>query len=656
VKAYHQIHSILIILIVTAISNTSTVSEENQTLTRIKFNHPGLVTDLGVGLWSWPLPMDWDSDGDLDLIVSCPDVPFNGIYFFENPEDTGKMPVFKAPVRIGKSLKNVRMSLVNGKPRVLTPGTEWTKFLGSGFKTQQKIHSGEVPQKSERIRANQWHYVDYNGDGKQDLIVGIGSWKEYGWDDAFDETGQWTNGPLHGFVYLQLNQGSNNEPQYSSPVKVTADGKPIDVYGMPSPNFADFDLDGDLDLICGEFMDGFTYFQNIGSRTEPAYASGTRLSFQGVPLAMHLQMITPTAIDWDRDGDMDLIVGDEDGRVALVENTGQQNEFNVPIFLPPVYFKQQADDLKFGALVTPVSIDWDGDGDEDLICGNTSGNIGFIENLNGGNPPKWAAPELLQADGVTIHIQAGSGGSIQGPCEAKWGYTTLSAADWNHDGLLDLVVNSIWGKILWFPNIGNKTKPQLIAAKPIEVEWEGTPPKPTWNWWNPSGKELVTQWRTTPVVVDWNQDQLNDLVMLDHEGYLTLFQRIDRNGQLLLLPGKRIFHAEAINQSGKHPLKNPLRLNTGMAGKSGRRKLCIVDWDGDGRKDILINSTSVDIFRNIRTSDGKTQFEKPVRLGTRKLAGHTTSPTTVNWNKDGIRDLLVGAEDGRFYFLKNTDH
>jgi hypothetical protein len=60
-------------------------------LERIRYNHSGLVVDLGVGLWAWPMPMDWDGDGDLDLVVSCPDVPFNGIYLFENPGGGGNM-------------------------------------------------------------------------------------------------------------------------------------------------------------------------------------------------------------------------------------------------------------------------------------------------------------------------------------------------------------------------------------------------------------------------------------------------------------------------------------------------------------------------------------------------------------------------------------
>ena len=57
------------------------------------------------------------------------------------------------------------------------------------------------------------------------------------------------------------------------------------------------------------------------------------------------------------------------------------------------------------------------------------------------NLPKWAAPVLLEeAEGVPFRVLAGPNGSIQGPCEAKWGYTTQYVADWNHDGLLDITM------------------------------------------------------------------------------------------------------------------------------------------------------------------------------------------------------------------------
>ncbi|MEQ9069960.1 MAG: VCBS repeat-containing protein, partial [Gimesia chilikensis] len=221
------------------------------------------------------------------------------------------------------------------------------------------------------------------------------------------------------------------------------------------------DEDGDLDLICGEFLDQLTYFENTGSRTEPQYTLGRRLASNGDPIQMDLQMIVPKAIDWDKDGDIDLIVGDEDGRVAFIENTGELIG-GVPQFLPPRYFRQKAAGVKFGALATPYAFDWDGDGDEDLICGNTAGYIGFFENLDGhSRSPRLAAPRYLQAGGRPIRIQAGPNGSIQGPCEAKWGYTTQTVADWDQDGLPDLLVNSIWGEILLFKNIGTRTEPKL---------------------------------------------------------------------------------------------------------------------------------------------------------------------------------------------------
>ena len=81
--------------------------------------------------------------------------------------------------------------------------------------------------------------------------------------------GRWKNGPLHGFVYWLRNTGTTAAPVYAAAAQVMAAGGPVDTYGCPTPNFADFDGDGDLDLLCGEFLDSFTYFENTGSRTEP---------------------------------------------------------------------------------------------------------------------------------------------------------------------------------------------------------------------------------------------------------------------------------------------------------------------------------------------------------------------------------------------------
>ncbi|HSN49115.1 MAG TPA: VCBS repeat-containing protein, partial [Flavobacterium sp.] len=391
------------------------------------------------------------------------------------------------------------------------------------------------------------------------------------------------------------------------------------------------------------------------SRKKPVYAEPKFIKINNKVLHLDLEMIVPNSADWDGDDDIDLIVGIEDGRVVFIENTGKKDK-NGPVFREPVYLQQDAQFLKFGALVTPVSTDWDDDGDEDLVCGNTAGYIGFIENLSGGENPRWAKPVYLEAGGEIFHIMAGENGSIQGPAEQKWGYTTLSVADWNGDGLKDIMYNSIWGKVEWLENTGKPGKPKLSKTKPVEVEWPGINPKPAWNWWNPEGKILVTQWRTVPFAIDWNNDGLMDIIMLDHEGYLTFWERYSENGRLKLKPGQRIFTAEENSTFTNlffNDEKGLLRLNTKEAGGSGRRKFCIVDWDRDGRLDILINGLNVNFLRNKRTKNGLTVLEDLGPLSKAVLAGHDTSPTPVDWDKNGIPDLLIGAEDGHFYLLKN---
>ncbi|HYF34964.1 MAG TPA: VCBS repeat-containing protein, partial [Prosthecobacter sp.] len=185
----------------------------------------------------------------------------------------------------------------------------------------------------------------------------------------------------------------------------------------------------------------------------------------------------------------------------------------------------------------------------------------------------------------------------------------------------------------------------------------------------PDGKALLTQWRTTPVAVDWDKDGLMDLVMLDQEGYLAFFKRAKKGDALVLLHPQRVLcagQAEKAAGLGDQLLSHlkvktpvtmtpglPLRLNAGIAGKSGRRKLSIVDWDQDGRLDLLLNSANANFLRQTNTAEGKWFFADMGLLSDANIEGHDVSPTVVDFNGDGTPDFLGGAEDGHLYYLRN---
>ncbi len=104
---------------------------------------------------------------------------------------------------------------------------------------------------------------------------------------------------------------------------------------------------------------------------------------------------------------------------------------------------------------------------------------------------------------------------------------------------------------------------------------------------------------------------------------------------------------------GKEGEGKPLRLNDDTDGSSGRRKIVITDFNGDDRLDVLLNSQNATFLKNVGEDNGVTILRDMGLLDNRQLAGHTCSPAVIDLSNDGIPELLIGAEDGFFYYRDN---
>ena len=152
----------------TIVAQSNSQHAETQALIPLPFNNPGLIVDLGVGLWAWPVPWDVDQDGDFDLIVSCPDKPSNGVWYFENQQGDIKLPVFQPAKKWSATVHYVMPSYVGDGIRVLSPGIEYDRFISEGTASRKtlsiepKFHNPQGTQpKGPMERHNQWRYVDF---------------------------------------------------------------------------------------------------------------------------------------------------------------------------------------------------------------------------------------------------------------------------------------------------------------------------------------------------------------------------------------------------------------------------------------------------------------------------------------------------------------
>ncbi len=189
-------------------------------------------------------------------------------------------------------------------------------------------------------------FADIDSDGDIDLFVGK--------DD--------------GQIEFYRNIGS---PQAPSWMLVSDNYYSIDVGGYSSSAFVDVDADSDLDLFIGQTYGKISFYRNDGIPEEPSW---TLISddYNSIDAGKYS---VPTLGDLDLDGDFDLLIGNEEGKLFFYRNEGNPQADSL------VFIADNYDSIDVGERSAPFLCDTDSDGDQDLFVGEGEGGVHFYKNL-----------------------------------------------------------------------------------------------------------------------------------------------------------------------------------------------------------------------------------------------------------------------------------
>ena len=475
------------------------------------------------GYYSAPAFADLDGDGDMDMMVGN---SYGSFFYYENT-GTAAAPVYAAPLTNPFGLTELYRSiptfadLDNDGDLDMMAGDRYGNFyyFQNTGTTSAPAYAAPLnnPFGLSDIGINAAPaFADLDHDGDLDLISGSSVSSFY----YFENTGTAAT-PL--FAAVQTNPfGLSDVGMYSAPVFVDLDNDGdldlmagevfgnfyyfentgtaaapayvneynqfglSDIGSWSAPTFADLDKDGDLDLMVGEFYGSFYYFENIGTAAAPAYAAVQTNPFGLSNIGADS---SPTFADLDNDGDLDMLSGEfYTGFFYYFENTGTAT---APVYAAPQTnpFGLSGIGLRSGS--TPAFADLDGDGDMDMMAGSTGGTFSYFENTGTNASPVYAAPQTNPFGLSDIG-----------------NYTLPSFVDLDNDGDLDMMVGETAGSFFYFENTGTNASP--VYATPQT---------------NPFGLSIIG-YNSAPAFADLDNDGDLDLMTGIVNGNFFYFENI----------------------------------------------------------------------------------------------------------------------------------
>jgi hypothetical protein len=191
-----------------------------------------------------------------------------------------------------------------------------------------------------------------------------------------------------------------------------------------APVIFDWDADGLKDLVIGTlgsydilstaYLPGVGLYRNSGTASAPEFTWVTddfsSLSTSGLPIGLH-----PAFGDLDNDGDEDMIVGDSEGNLHYFQNTAGAGNTASFVLAIPMMTDQSAVIIDLGYYATPQLIDIDRDGDLDIVSGKRDGKLAWIKNKGSVSAPVWEV-NTTSLGGVDVRewfeLPNGSGYSV----------------------------------------------------------------------------------------------------------------------------------------------------------------------------------------------------------------------------------------------------